>query len=175
MCRSRHMVGITAYTRAQLHIFIVGYLSVCIDDDLCRVNQREQRRTECIQTDVFLLVGDTSRPSGIGIEHRIHQRLYASGGSKDVTISLVSILRFQIKFRSIKNACITTQHVDRRFEFLLNRCDESTTDGLPCLGTATSLLQLQELLPQATVLPMAIDEHTHEQGDDGKRHQSDNQ
>ena len=44
---------------------------------------------------------------------------------------------------------------------------------MPCLCLAASLLQLEELLLQAAILPMAVDEHANEQADDGQRHQAD--
>ena len=53
------MVGTAAYVIAQLHVVVVGYLSVSVDNNLYRINQREQRRAECFPTDNLLLVADT--------------------------------------------------------------------------------------------------------------------
>ena len=68
-----HMVGIAAYTTAQLHIFLMGYLPVAFDDDLRGVDQREQRRAQGIHADALLLVGDARRASDVGVEHGVDE------------------------------------------------------------------------------------------------------
>ena len=168
-----HVVGIAAYFRAQLHIFVVRNLAVGIDNDLSRADQGEQRRAEGIQADLLLLVGDTRCPSGVRIKHRIHQRLDTACGIEDVLVSLAPLFRFQGEIRIVEYARIAHQHVDGRLEFLLNRGDKSTADGLSGLGTSAGLLQLKELLFQPAVLIMAIDQHAHEQCDDSQSHQPD--
>ena len=116
--------------------------------------------------DELLVVGDACRPSGVGIEDLVHERLYAAGSVEDVLVALAPLLGLQKEVGIVEYARIAHQYIDRRLELLLDGADEGTADGLAGLSAAAGFLQLQELLLQPLVLIMTEDEHTHEQGDD---------
>lgn len=118
------------------------YLTVSIDDNLCRTDEREQWRAEGILADALLLVGDTCRPSGVGIEDRVNERLYAAGSVEDVLVALAPLLGLQKEVGIVEYACIAQQHIDRRLELLHNRGDKGTADGLAGLSAAAGFLQL---------------------------------
>ena len=146
--------------------------SLPIDNHLRRVDQGNQWGAKGIHTHQLLLVGDADCSPGIGVEHRIHQRLYGTGSSEDVVIALGALIGLQEKIRIVEDTGIASQHVDGRFQLLLYRSDKGTTDGLSGLSASASLLQLKELLLQSEVLLVAIHEHTDEQTDDSQCHQS---
>ena len=170
MRRCGHTVGIAANAGSQLHIFIVWNQSVPIDNHLRRVDQGNQWGAKGIYTHLLLLVGDADCSPSIGVEHRIHQRLYGTGSSEDVVVALEAFIRIQDKIRIVEDTGIASQHVDGRLQLLLYRSDKGTTDGLSGFSATASLLQLKELLLQSEVLIVAIHEHSDEQTDDGQCH-----
>lgn len=89
---------------------------MALDDDLRRVDQREQRRAQGVHANALLLVGDARRASDVGVEHGVDQRLDAPCGSDDVAVALGALFGFQHEIRVVEDACVTPQHVDRRLQ-----------------------------------------------------------